>query len=295
MKIQQRTKAIFYMLISALGFTLMSVAVKAIPEIPIFQKVFLRNLISCFIAFIVLWKEGRGFKVKKANIPPLSVRCILGFLGIVANFYAVEHLILADSNMLGKLSPITVSIFAVILLKEKVDRDQVLGIIISFIGALFVVKPSFSLAVLPSLSGLLSVTFAGISYSCIRYLNDKENPNIIVFYFSLFSLLAAAPFAYFEFVMPNIVQWSYLISIGLFACIAQFFMTYSYKNAPASEVAIYNYSGIPIGIVLGFFIFDEIPDIYSFIGGFIIIAVAIFLYKHNKKRDAKLSKSQLSK
>lgn len=284
MKIEQKTKAIFFMLISALGFTLMSVAVKAIPDIPIFQKVFLRNLISCFVAFIIIVKEKRGFKVKKANIPALATRSILGFLGIVANFYAVEHLLLADSNMLGKLSPITVSIVAVIFLKEKVDKQQILGIIISFIGALFVVKPTFSLSILPSLSGLLSVTFAGISYTCIRYLNDKENPNIIVFYFSLLSVLASAPFTICDFVAPTPIQWVYLISIGIFACLAQFFMTYSYKNAPASEIAIYNYSGIPIGIILGFFIFDEIPDIYSFIGGFIIIAVAIYLYLHNKKK-----------
>lgn len=284
MRIEQKTKAIFFMLISALGFTLMSVAVKAIPDIPIFQKVFIRNFISCIIGFLILLREGRGFLVKKSNLPPLTIRCVLGYLGIIANFYAVEHLILADSNMIGKLSPITVSIVAVIFLKEKVDRDQVLGIIISFIGALFVVKPSFSLSMLPALSGLLSVTFAGISYTCIRYLNDKENPNIIVFYFSLFSVLASAPFTAMEFVMPTFTQWIYLVSIGIFACLAQFFMTYAYKNAPASEVAIYNYSGIPIGIILGFFIFDEIPDIYSFIGGVIIIAVAIFLYKHNKNK-----------
>ena len=69
-------------------------------------------------------------------------------------------------------------------LKEKVDKEQILGIAFSFIGALFVIKPSFSLSMLPSLAGLTSVTFAGISYTVIRYLNDKENPNIIVFYFS---------------------------------------------------------------------------------------------------------------
>lgn len=55
------------------------------------------------------------------------------------------------------------------------------------------------------------------------------------------------------------------------------FMTYSYKNAPASEVAVYNYSGIPYGIILGYLLFNEVPDIYSLIGGIIIIVVAIYL------------------
>lgn len=288
MIIEQKTKAIFFMLISALGFTLMSVAVKSIPDIPLFEKIFLRNLISCLLAGFLLIYQKRGFRVKKENIPPVFARSFLGFLGVVANFYAVEHLILADSNMLNKLSPITVSIFAVLFLKEKVDKQQVVGIIISFIGALFVVKPSFDLSVLPSLSGLASVTFAGLAYTFVRYLNDKEDPNIIVFYFSLMSVVCSAPLAIRDYVAPDSRQWIFLLSIGIFACLAQFFMTYSYKNAPASEVAVYNYSGIPYGIILGYMLFDEMPDIYSVIGGIIIIVVAIYLYRHNKRKKEKL-------
>lgn len=284
MNISQKTKAVVYMLISALGFTLMSVAVKSIPGIPIFEKVFFRNLISCLVALILLISQKRGFYVKKENRIPIFIRSFLGFLGVVANFYAIQHLILADSNMLGKLSPITVSFVAVLFLKEKVDKEQIFGILFSFLGALFVIKPSFSLSVLPSLSGLLSVTFAGISYTVIRYLNDKENPNIIVFYFSLMSVLCSIPFMISHYRVPTGREWIYLISIGFFACLAQFFMTYSYKNAEASEVSVYNYSGIPYGILLGYLLFDEVPDIYSIIGGTIIIVVALFLYFHNKKK-----------
>lgn len=280
----QKTKAVLYMLISALGFTLMSVAVKAIPEIPIFEKVFFRNLVSCFVAFFLLIYEKRGFSVPQKNRLPIFIRSFLGFLGIVTNFYAVQHLILADSNMLGKLSPITVSFFAVCFLKEKLDRKQILGMILSFVGALFVIKPSFSLSVLPSLAGLTSVTFAGISYTVIRYLNDKENPNIIVFYFSLFSVLASLPFLLGNFKSPTLREGIFLLGIGVMACLAQFFMTYSYKNAEASEVSVYNYSGIPYGILLGYFLFDEIPDFYSFLGGTIIVVMAIYLYLHNKKK-----------
>ncbi|EFS28763.2 hypothetical protein FGAG_01084 [Fusobacterium gonidiaformans ATCC 25563] len=286
LKLEQKTKAVIYMLISALGFTMMSVAVKAIPEISLFEKVFFRNSISCFVAFLLLLRDRRGFYVKKENRLPVFIRSFLGFLGIVTNFYAIQYLLLADSNMLGKLSPITVSFFAVLYLKEKVDKEQILGIAFSFIGALFVIKPSFSLSMLPSLAGLTSVTFAGISYTVIRYLNDKENPNIIVFYFSLMSVLCSIPFMLTDFQVPNLRQWFYLLSIGLMACLAQFFMTYSYKNAEASEVAVYNYSGIPYGIILGYLLFDEIPDIYSCIGGVIIIAMAIYLYLHNKKKKA---------
>lgn len=286
MKIEKKTKAIIFMLISALGFTLMGVAIKSIPEIPTFQKIFVRNSVSGIVAaFILIWQK-RGFRVQKENIFPLFARSSLGFIGVITNFYAVENLLLADSNMLNKLSPVTVSIFAVLFLKEKVDKQQILGIILSFVGAIFVIKPTFSMSILPSLSGLISATFAGLAYTCIRYLNNKENPNIIVFYFSLLSVLCSLPLAAKDFVPPTLQQWFWLVAIGGFACLGQFFLTYAYKNAPASEVSIYTYSGIPYGILLGYILFGEIPDIYSVLGGIIIIVVAIYLYLHNKKKLA---------
>lgn len=284
MKIENKTKAIIFMLISAMGFTLMSVAIKAIPAVPTFQKIFVRNLISGLVAAFILIEQKRGFKVKKENIFPVFCRSFLGFLGVITNFYAVEHLLLADSNMLNKLSPVTVSIFAVLFLKEKVDKQQILGIILSFVGAMFVIKPTFSMSIIPSLSGLISAIFAGFAYTFIRYLNNKENPNIIVFYFSLFSVICSLPLALKDFITPTTTEWLWLVAIGLFACLGQFFLTYAYKNAPASEVSIYTYSGIPYGIILGYFLFGEIPDIYSILGGIIIIVVAIYLYLHNKKK-----------
>lgn len=285
MRNENKTKAIIYMLISAFGFTMMGVAIKFIPEIPLFQKILVRNLISGFVAAIILVKQKRGFAVEKKNRIPLFLRSAIGFLGIITNFYAVQHLYLADSNMLNKLSPITVSIFAVLFLNERVDIHQIVGIILSFIGALFVIKPTFSMSVLPSLSGLVGVILAGAAYTFVRYLNNnKENPNIIVFYFSLCSVLGSLPLAMSEFKVPSPREWIFLVAIGGAACLGQFFLTYAYKNAPASEVSIYNYSGIPYGILLGFLLFGEVPDVYSIIGGVIIIAVAIYLFKHNKKK-----------
>lgn len=273
----------------------MNVAVKSIPNISIFEKVFFRNLISCVVATGILMYQKRGFYVKKENRKAIFLRSILGFLGIVSNFYAIQYLLLADSNMLGKLSPITVSFVAVLYLKEKVDKEQILGIFLSFVGALFVIKPSFSLSVLPSLSGLLSVSFAGISYTVIRYLNDKENPNIIVFYFSLLSVLCSIPLMLPGFKVPTEREWLYLMSVGVLACLAQFFMTYSYQNAEASEVSVYNYSGIPYGILLGYLFFDEIPDVYSIVGGTMIIVVAVFLYFHNKHQKGSRKQSLFNK
>ena len=279
-----KTKAVFCMLISALGFTFMSVTVKYVTGIPLFEKVFFRNLISLGVAFFMLKKSSAPMFGRRENQLALLARSIFGLAGVVLNFYAIANLTLADSSMLGKLSPIFVTIMACIFLKEKIDNKQVLSIIITFLGALLVIKPEFSLEMLPSLSGIMSAASAGVAYTLLRYLKDKESPDTIIFYFSLISVVFTAPFALAEYVQPIFTQLGLLLATGVFASVGQFGITYAYKFAKATEVSIYNYSAIVFGIILGFIFFGEIPDTLSLLGGAIIIAVAFYIFKHNQKK-----------
>lgn len=279
-----KTKAVFCMLISALGFTFMSVTVKYVTGIPLFEKVFFRNLISLGVAFFMLKKSSAPMFGRRENQLALLARSIFGLAGVVLNFYAIANLTLADSSMLGKLSPIFVTIMACIFLKEKIDNKQILSIIVTFLGALLVIKPEFSLEMLPSLSGIMSAASAGVAYTLLRYLKDKESPDTIIFYFSLISVVFTAPFALAEYVQPTFTQLGLLLATGVFASVGQFGITYAYKFAKATEVSIYNYSAIVFGIILGFIFFGEIPDTLSLLGGAIIIAVAFYIFKHNQKK-----------
>lgn len=279
-----KTKAVFSMLISALGFTLMSVTVKYLKDIPLFEKVFFRNLVSLVIAFYLIKKSAVPVFGQKKSQLALFARAGFGLAGVILNFYAITHLTLADSTMLGKLSPIFVTIMACLFLKEKIDKEQIIGIFITFGGALLVIKPEFSLSIIPSLSGLLSAASAGIAYTLLRYLKDKESPDTIVFYFSVVSVVGTLPFVLNDYIMPDLTQLILLLATGLFASIGQFGITYAYKYSKATEVSIYNYSAIVFGIILGFIFFHEIPDMLSLLGGAIIIGVAYYTFRHNQKK-----------
>ncbi len=272
------------MLFSVTGFTFMSIAIRYLPNIPIYEKVFFRNLINCMLATFLLIKAKQTIKVKKEYIKFVFGRSFFGYVGMVGNFYAIEHLTIADANMLNKLSPVFVTICACFFLKEKVDKKQIFGIIMMLIGIIFVIRPTFSPRIVPSLVGFSSAVLAGFSYTIIRHLNDKVKSEVIVFYFSLFSVVFTFPYLCMYFVKPSPMELLFLIGIGLSATMGQFGLTYAYSNAPASEVSIYNYMIIVTGLIAGYILFGEIPDIYSFIGGTIIILTAIFLYKHNKNK-----------
>ena len=284
--ISDKTKGVFWMLISVLGFTFMGIAVKYLPRIPKYEKVFFRNSVSLMLSAFILFKEKESIKVEKANIPFVFGRSFFGFVGMVANFYALEHLTMAEANMLNKLSPVFVTICACIFLKERVDKKQVIGIILMLLAVVFVIKPSFSPEIIPSLAGLFSAVLAGFSYTIIRYLNGKVKSEINVFYFSLLSVICTFPLMMMNFVKPTLNEFLILLGgIGISAAMGQFGLTYAYTFAPASEVSIYNYVIIITSMFMDYVLFSTIPDLFSFIGGFMIISTAIYLYIHNKKKD----------
>lgn len=279
-----KLKAVIYMLCSALAFTFMTASVKMAGDIPVFEKVFFRNLVSLGVAFIVLKKSGASIVGKKENRKFLVLRSLCGLAGVALNFYAIGHLTIADSSMLNKLSPFFVTIFACIFLKEKLTKVQIPALIGAFIASLLIIKPDFSMAMLPGFSGLMGGMCAGLAYTIVRYLNKTEEAATIIFYFSLISVVGSIPFMLSDFVVPDMNQLFFLLGTGFFGLLGQFSVTLAYKYAPASEVSIYNYATIIFAIITGFVSLGEIPDSLSIAGGFLIIAVAamVFYYKPKK-------------
>lgn len=279
---QNKSKGILYMIISALAFTFMGVAVRLSGDIPIFEKVFFRNFVSFFIALYIIYKSKGTIFGKKKNRMLLNIRSFLGLSGVILNFYAIGKLPLADSNMLNKLSPFFVTLFAYFFLKEKLTKVQIFSLFSAFIASLLVIKPEFSMNMLPGLAGLLSAITAGAAYTVIRSLSKDEEPSTIVFYFSFISLIVMFPLMLMNFIVPTPVQLFWLLGTGFFASIGQFMVTMAYKYAPAGEVSVYNYSSIVFSIVVGYIIWAEIPDFYSLLGGGLIILIAFILFYFNK-------------
>lgn len=277
-----KTKGIVYIIISAFGFAGMGIFVKLSGDIPSIEKTFFRNIVSLILAFVLIVINKESFFGKRKNQKYLLGRSILGTIGIVANFYAIDHLVLSDSVMLNKLSPFFVIIFSLIFLKEKIKPSQVIALILAFLGSIFIIKPGFSSDTFPSLIGLASALFAGGAYTFVRYLGGREKYYTIVFYFSFVSIITILPFVILVYKPINLIQFLYLMAAGTFASIAQFSLTAAYKYAPASEISIYDYTQILFAALFGFFIFSEIPDKWSIIGYTLITSASIGIFIYNK-------------
>lgn len=276
-------KGIIFMLISSIGFAIMTLFVKLSGELPAIQKTFFRNFVSAVIAFIFVMHHKESLFGKRENQLLLIGRSIFGTLGIIFLFYAIDNMVMSDADMLNKMSPVLVIVFSAIFLKERVMKFQVVTIVLAFIGMLFIVKPSFSVEMMPYLIGLLSAVFAASAYTFLRVLGSREKYYTVVFYFSFFSTVVLLPFVILFYEPMTAKQLIFLLLAGLFATVGQFGITLAYKYAAARDVSIFTYSTVVFTTILSFAIFGEGPDLYSGIGYVIILGAMIYMFVKGRK------------
>lgn len=281
----QRTRGVLCILCAAMFFAGMNTFVRLAGDLPVFEKSFFRNFIAAIVAFLVIRKNHTPLYIGKGNLPYVVLRAAFGTMGLLCNFYAVDHLALADANMLNKLSPFFAIIFSYFLLKEKVKPVQAVALVGAFIGALCIIRPGGqSLQTFPALLGFLGGMCAGMAYTCLRKATSHgaQGP-VVVLFFSCFSCVAVLPFIAMDFVMPTPWQLLMLLLCGVCGAGGQFSITAAYTFAPAKEISIYDYTQVIFTAVIGYFLFNQIPDTLSFVGYALIISMAVlnFVY-HNK-------------
>ncbi|MBQ7046498.1 MAG: DMT family transporter [Oscillospiraceae bacterium] len=285
MKLDKKYIGVIYIVMSAFCFAFMNAFVRLAGDLPTVQKSFFRNFVAMIFAFVILQKSGIPLKWKEGNLRFHLVRSITGTLGILCNFYAIDHLVLADASMLNKMSPFFAIVFSLIFLKERVTVFQTFAVTLAFIGSIFIIKPEFtSMAFLPGLLGFLGGMGAGAAYTAVRHLSNRgEKGPFIVFFFSAFSCTTTLPFLIFCFEPMSLAQFLSLIGAGLAAAGGQFTITAAYSYAPAKEISVYDYSQIIFSALIGFIMFGDIPDGYSFFGYVVIVTAAVLMFLYNNK------------
>lgn len=287
MKLDEKYKGIIYIILSSFCFAIMNTMVKLAGELPSIQKSFFRNLVAFFFALILLWKNQIGFSIKKGNMKYFILRSLFGTIGILCNFYAIDHLVLVDASMLNKMSPFFVLLFSWLILGETLSWKQAIIVITAFLGSLFIIKPTFSnLDVIPAFIGLCGGMGAGIAYTMVRILGQRgEKGPFIVFFFSGFSCLITLPYLIFSFAPMTGKQILMLLGAGLAAAFGQFSITAAYFHAPAKEISVYDYSQIIFSALIGFLLFHQVPDGYSIFGYIVICAMALAMFFLNNKKQ----------
>ncbi|MBL4743712.1 MAG: DMT family transporter [Cycloclasticus sp.] len=271
------------MMLSALAFSIMALFVKQIGllGIPVLEMVAARSLVSLLISYIMVKRLGIPVLGNRKGL--LFARGLVGFLALICVFYALTHLPLAEATVLQYLNPMFTVVLALVFLKESATQGSLICIALSFVGLLVIVQPDFvistsiiefeNIAIMAAVAGAFG---SAIAYTLVRSLNKTEHPLVIVIYFPLVALPISVALLWNDFVMPQGVEWLYLLAIGVATQIGQIGLTKSMQTETAGRATSFSYLQVVFAVVFGFIFYSEMPSSETLFGaGFIILGAYI--------------------
>ena len=281
-----------YMILSVLFFSLMDVLIKVTNEYDVGQVMFSRAVFGLIpIILLVPRKRLKDF-YKTKHVGLHFYRSFIGAIAMYAIFVGLRNLELAEVTSMAFSGPIWVVIFSILFLGEKIRAKRWIAVGLGFIGVLVISKPGFdNLNYYYIYPIIFTLGFAGVSIFIRKLTLVGEPVYLIAFYFSICSAifgLFTLPFG--GWLMPTSYDLSLLILIGLFGSIANLLLTKSYQLAEVSLTTPLKYLSLVFATVFGFYLFNEVPTVYTFSGaGLIVISSAIiFVREHQLKKPITL-------
>ena len=281
----------FYLVFSSLFFSLMTVCVKKIDDaIPIYELVFFRSIFSLIITSIIIRKKRINPWGK--NKPLLIMRGLLGTIALMCIFYSIRNMPLNISTVIQYTYPIFISIFAVFLIKERLNFNLIIALLLGWFGILIILNPYQStsyeidkFAVFIAFAGAVTTSLA---YIAVKKLSRQENIFIIIKYFPLISVITLFPIVYSNWITPQINDLIWIIGIGIFTQAGQTFLTLGLKNLSASQASSINYLQVIFGSIWGIYIFGENITINFVIGSIFVLLGTIISTSKIQKTDLQL-------
>jgi len=258
------SRGMVFMLLASLFFAGMAVCVKLLQRIPVLEIIFFRAFISAGLCLIGMWR--RKIAPMGNNRRLLIMRGIAGALALTQGFWLLQNTPLAAATTLTHLAPIFTTVIGIWFVKEKVAARQLTWFILSFAGIVLMQGFDYRITFWHLLLGISASFTMGLAYNCVRKLGRTEDPLVIIFYFPLVCLPITALYSLFFWVQPQGLEWLWLLLMGIFTQLGQYYMTRSYQVAPISRVAIINYSEVIFAIILGLLLFGEHFNLLTYAG-----------------------------
>jgi drug/metabolite transporter (DMT)-like permease len=266
-----------FMLSSGAAFAVMMAVVRQISqEIHPFEAAFFRNLLGLLFMLPWLAKAGLGV-LKTGRFRIHALRAGFGLAAMLSLFYALSRLPLAETTALTFTAPLFATVGAALLLGERVRLRRWAATLVGFVGALIVLKPGRATIDPVAFIALASAVFIAGAMLTIKSLSRTEHPNAIVIMMGLLMTPASLIPAVFVWVAPSAETWAWIVLMGFAATIGQVCLTRAFAAAEASAVLPVDFSRLIFVSIVGYLLFGERPDLWTWVGAGLIVAATVYI------------------
>ncbi len=300
--VRSTLRGVLFLVLGLLVFSLQDITVKFIGgQYPVLEIVTFRSLVALPLTLLLFRFEGRRGWPTTSQRTLQYVRGGAYFLSYTTHFMGLAALPLADIAAIRFSGPLMITLLSLLFLAEKIRLRNWLALLIGFAGTLLVVQPGMGAFNIGSLFTLASVFFYAVAVILTRKLQGTDSSATMAYYSSLVYLVATAvltpivlaigetPDAHPSFVflmhawvMPSLRDWLIMSGLGFIWAGGMYFNARAYSEAPASVVAPFEYSTLPINVLWGMILWQQFPTLNTWVGAGIAIASGLYLLYANR-------------
>ena len=251
---------------------------------------FLRFFFGLIIIFPYLIKK-KFIPYKTKNFKFYFIRGLFNLPMMILGFGALVYVPFEQFKALHFLSPIIVVLLSFIIFREKVYMYRILALVIGFIGMLIIVRPGIVDFNIGTIMILISLTFWSLIIIVSKFVSKDDSPITMVTYQYTLMTIFALPLAIYFWQMPSLQSLIFVFIGAISGTILHLSLALSYKYAELSVTQPVWFSGLIFGSAFGFFVFNETPDVWTWIGGIVVFSSVLLITYNERSKDFKNTKN----
>src|SRR5947209_13491921 len=280
------TRAALWMLLGGFCAVMMNVLVRlAAQRMHPFEVTFFRCLFSLFLMLPFIIRTGPSLLVTR-KIGFYTLRAMVGLIWMLSWFYGITYVPLATATAVNFTAPLFATMAAALILHEAVGLRRWAAVVIGFVGVLVIMRPGRESLDPMLLVILLSAASWAMNNITVKYLVRTEHPNTVVALFSVYLVPLSLVPALFVWEWPDLRTLTALAGLGVLGTLAHLSVARAYVTADASACAPYEFVRLPYAALIGYLLFGEVSDGWTWVGAAIIAGAAIYV----AHREAKLAR-----
>ena len=284
-------RSILAILFSVACFSVLNAISKTLTQhYPVVQVIWARYVFA-FVFMMALFLPRSGLALFRwHNVGSQVVRGLLLFFSSFLYFHGIVYLPLATAASISLTSPLIVTALSARFLGEPVGARRWIAVCLGFIGAVIVVRPGHANFEWHSLLIVASTLCSAFYQLFSRRYGQAERPDASATMATIVGTVVALPMLPFEWQTPAFGgDWVLFVAIGVMAGVGHYFLTIAYSQAPASVIAPFNYAQLIGAAILGYLVFDSIPDFWTWVGAAVIVCSGLYLGHAERLRYRRLA------
>lgn len=284
LRLSPNSRGVLWVATGCVFFALNDMVVKKIgTAIHPVEMAFFRYLLGLVLLSPIFIRMGwKGLRTER--MPLHFLRAVLAGAGQAGVYYSVVHLMLADATALSFSRPLFMTFLAVLILGELVGWRRWAATVFGFVGVLVILRPGEGSLDPAAIVAIVSAALFSFGLIIVRRLAATDSPNQILFYYHAFGMLLFAAPTLLMWRTPVGADWILLLLIGVLTCTAMVCFIWGFSTGEASILGPIEYVRLVYAAAIGFFVFGEIPDLWTWVGSAVIVASAIYIAQREAGR-----------